>query len=333
MALPPVLIKVAKVAITEPKLTFKVIKMALSAIVIFAVISFSIPIMIAAIIPAPFLSQHKDQKTMIEDCINAANQKYEVSLDFNYVVSVLSDIKKNNYKDLTKSEIDKVIGYFVYQSGTKTVTVQKRKVDKDGNVDYETETYEKPVYSVKDIITVAQELEKQKIAKENEIMGFVKMSQKVVIQTDSQLPNFQERNVNMNVSPDEYKGISNYRDYLTGNYEGVNENFLQRLGALAKGLNTKIEVTSGYRSIEYQKQICEETLREKAILGYYRGANGGIYNSQGQCMVAAPGGSMHNYRLAVDVAYPATTISDSTLKKFGIYRPMDYENWHFQPMQ
>src|SRR5690606_38693214 len=80
--------------------------------------------------------------------------------------------------------------------------------------------------------------------------------------------------------------------YLKGKIEGINEVLAQRLAQLAKDKGKTIEITSGYRSIEQQQALWEKS------------------DKTGK-MVAKPGSSAHNHRIAVDVAGWIQNLSDA----------------------
>lgn len=91
------------------------------------------------------------------------------------------------------------------------------------------------------------------------------------------------------------------------------------------------EIASGYRSNEAQAILVLEAIRDNQ--GYYE-LNGGAYNANGQCMVAPAGASWHNYKVAVDVASEwAKSLTNEYLAPFGLFKPMDYEPWHIQPIE
>ena len=50
-------------------------------------------------------------------------------------------------------------------------------------------------------------------------------------------------------------------------------------------------------------------------------------------MVAAPGTSPHEDDLAIDGDLRIEAISNYTLARFGLCRPMGYEPWHIQPIE
>jgi hypothetical protein len=59
-----------------------------------------------------------------------------------------------------------------------------------------------------------------------------------------------------------------------------------------------------------------------------------VYNKKGQCIVAAPGNSNHNYRIALDCeTEKIKAYSNATFEKYGLRRPMAHEPWHIEPIE
>jgi len=115
-----------------------------------------------------------------------------------------------------------------------------------------------------------------------------------------------------------YPKESNIGEWLCGpgNLTGCKSWFLMRLAALAKDYGSKMEITSGYRSIDEQKAIWDNTPASMR----------GIY-------VALPGYSKHNYGVAVDVSGCYRKLANIDLAKYGLYKPMSYEDWHIEPIE
>lgn len=105
---------------------------------------------------------------------------------------------------------------------------------------------------------------------------------------------------------------------LTGKFNGQyapHDWFVNRLNTLALAHGKKINILSGYRTIEEQKILFANS------------------NGSGK-MVARPGYSRHNVGLAVDVTDDwALKLGNTELAKFGLYKPMDWENWHIEPLE
>ena len=123
--------------------------------------------------------------------------------------------------------------------------------------------------------------------------------------------------VRSSVNPDDYKPSELFR--LNGikdsDFDGLEPNTLSNLKAMgaeyADTYGKKIQVNSAFRSIEEQQKL-KDTLGSKA---------------------AAPGKSMHNYGLAVDIN---TTDADAAeysglFDKYKFTRPVRGETWHVEP--
>ena len=100
---------------------------------------------------------------------------------------------------------------------------------------------------------------------------------------------------------------------ITGEY-ACHDWFLNRLNNLARDSNKKIEIFSGYRSFELQQQLFNDS------------------DKSGR-MVAKAGTSRHNAGLAVDCTGWVCKLNNKDLAKYGLYKPMDYENWHIEPIE
>jgi exopolysaccharide biosynthesis protein len=102
-----------------------------------------------------------------------------------------------------------------------------------------------------------------------------------------------------------------------------------RLAYLASVKGQRLPVTSGFRSTEEQVDSAEDALNEHP--DYYQTEDGRVYNKKGQVMVSAPGQSSHNWGYAVDSFNTwLSKISDRELRKYGLCKPMSYENWHVE---
>ena len=107
--------------------------------------------------------------------------------------------------------------------------------------------------------------------------------------------------------------------------------FKARLAAMAAELGIVFTIVRGSVTTAEQQMIADLKLRQNP--GWVRKPNGAIYNQRGQCMVAAPGTSPHEDDLAIDGDNRIEAISNYTLAKFGLCRPMGYEPWHIQPIE
>ena len=109
--------------------------------------------------------------------------------------------------------------------------------------------------------------------------------------------------------------------------------FADRLNNLAKALGGTLSITSGFRSIDSQINLIQRYYKN----GGYTIGSGGKLIKNGKTMVARPGYSKHQTGIAVDVSNSGIgakirKMSNSQLKKYGLYKPMSYESWHVQPI-
>lgn len=102
---------------------------------------------------------------------------------------------------------------------------------------------------------------------------------------------------------------------LTGDTD-INQVFAGRIAALSEDREKIANITSGYRSVSEQQAIWDNTPPERR--GKY---------------VAAPGHSRHQYGLAADVNGWLLYMTNYQLEKYGLYKPMPYENWHIEPVE
>jgi hypothetical protein len=99
---------------------------------------------------------------------------------------------------------------------------------------------------------------------------------------------------------------------VTGDVQGLNMTFIQRLAKLSASVGQAYNVGSGYR-----------TMAEQARL--YAAYKAGV---PGQAQAAAPGLSKHNYGLASD----GPQWGNQNPGRFGLRYPMSYEPWHIEPI-
>ena len=114
----------------------------------------------------------------------------------------------------------------------------------------------------------------------------------------------------------EYK-VKSSSSMLTGKIGGqytIHPWYQNRLNNLARDYGKKINIYSGYRSVELQRQLFNNSDRSGK-------------------MVAPPGKSRHNVGLAVDCDGWATELNNTQLAKYGLYKPMSWENWHIEPIE
>ena len=103
--------------------------------------------------------------------------------------------------------------------------------------------------------------------------------------------------------------------WMTGDIEGLDPQLVEKLENLAKGIGETIFITSGYRTLGEQQKLWDES------------------DKSGK-WVARPGESKHNMGLAVDVGNETIrAMTNDELAQYGLYKPMDYENWHLEPIE
>lgn len=123
--------------------------------------------------------------------------------------------------------------------------------------------------------------------------------------------------VSTSLNPDDYSVTDLFTLHNTSTLDvnGLEPNVLSNFKAMAAEYNDvygkKIQINSAFRSFEEQAEL-------KAKLGN---------------MAAAPGSSMHNYGLAVDInSSDADNASKAGLfQKYGFHRPVAGEAWHVEP--
>lgn len=120
---------------------------------------------------------------------------------------------------------------------------------------------------------------------------------------------------------------------LTGDTD-IHPWFAWRLDQFAKATGQNIKINSGYRSYDEQVAIANSVLKNNKANGYYMGSNGAVYNSQGLMRVAPPGRSRHQVGLAVDTSNAYMKgLSNTQLEKYGIWRSVKGESWHYEPIE
>lgn len=106
--------------------------------------------------------------------------------------------------------------------------------------------------------------------------------------------------------------------------------FLERLNKLATSYGKNLNVTSGYRSTEYQSKLFADALKKYGS------------ESAARKWVAKPGGSRHETGLAADIDGTSGSGSNSwfrsqanndILSKFGLWKPLSNENWHVEAIE
>ena len=107
------------------------------------------------------------------------------------------------------------------------------------------------------------------------------------------------------------------------------DNVAAMMAAAAQELGGTMQIYSGYRSVERQRELWEAALVR--------------YGSPeaARKWVAPPGNSMHNVGKAVDLRWNGQTIqygspiSDwmaANMSRFGLTRPLSNEGWHVEPV-
>jgi len=108
------------------------------------------------------------------------------------------------------------------------------------------------------------------------------------------------------------------KNMLTGKISGElapHAWYLNRLNNLATAHNKKLNIFSGYRSFELQQQLFNNS------------------DKTGR-MVAPAGRSRHQAGLAIDCDTKwVTELTNEELAKYGLHKPMSYENWHIEPIE
>lgn len=114
---------------------------------------------------------------------------------------------------------------------------------------------------------------------------------------------------------DELTTLQKFFNFISGKKDNVSSTLLDRLETLGKAKGKTINISSGYRTIEEQTTLWNNS------------------DKSGK-MVAEPGKSRHNYGLAVDVSDNwIKQMSSKELEKYGLHKPMSYENWHIEPIE
>jgi hypothetical protein len=101
-----------------------------------------------------------------------------------------------------------------------------------------------------------------------------------------------------------------------GHVSGFVPAFEAALNKLLKA--TGLTVNSGYRSNERQAELFAAAVRK--------------YGSEAAARkwVAPPGKSKHNHGVAADLGGNLSVLNDALLRKYGLYRPMQWEPWHVE---
>lgn len=106
-------------------------------------------------------------------------------------------------------------------------------------------------------------------------------------------------------------------------------NVARMISASDREFGGSLVIYSGYRSIEHQRRLYEDALAR--------------YGSEREARrwVAPPGGSMHNFGLAVDLRHNGVRVEygqkisnwmTTNLARFSLYRRLSNEGWHVEPV-
>jgi hypothetical protein len=114
------------------------------------------------------------------------------------------------------------------------------------------------------------------------------------------------------------KGVADttlINEWVSGATQNVDPVFLTRLAKLAKDKGQKIDIQDGFRTFDEQNALYEAS-------------------DKSGTMVAAPGRSRHEVSLAIDAGSDwVKQLSTDELEKYGLHKPMDYEDWHIEPTE
>lgn len=99
---------------------------------------------------------------------------------------------------------------------------------------------------------------------------------------------------------------------------GLSPGFATSINSLIRASGGKVWLVSGYRSVERQTQLWNAAVKK--------------YGSEkaARKWVAPPGRSRHNHGIAADLGGDLK-LAAKLAAQFGLYRPMSWEPWHFEP--
>lgn len=97
-------------------------------------------------------------------------------------------------------------------------------------------------------------------------------------------------------------------------YTGMDSEFARRLRQMITDSGGRISVNSGYRSVEEQQILWDNS-------------------DKSGTWVAAPGSSNHNWGVAADLGFSADgeEWAHANAARYGLSFPMSYEPWHIEP--
>jgi hypothetical protein len=135
-------------------------------------------------------------------------------------------------------------------------------------------------------------------------------------------------NPNASSSSDDGKA-GEYKNYILSKYTNLkgdtdmHEFLAQRISNLASAYGKSVDVTSGWRSAQEQQRLITE----------WRQRNPGASDTERRKWVADPGQSKHDIGLAADLAGWIKQVPAAELAKYGLWKPMSNEDWHFEPIE
>jgi len=146
----------------------------------------------------------------------------------------------------------------------------------------------------------------------------VKSQVECVVKTTTNNNTYSNTNIKVNTSINKSTTQYGEKNFLTGKVTGElapHGWYLNRLNNLARDYNEKLNVYSGYRSFELQRQLFNDSDRSGKF-------------------VAPAGKSRHQVGLAVDIDSKwVKELNNKQLAKYGLYKPMSYEDWHIEPVE
>ena len=101
--------------------------------------------------------------------------------------------------------------------------------------------------------------------------------------------------------------------------QGLDSAFQTAINQLIAAAGGKVWINSGYRSPERQAELFAAAVKK--------------YGSEAAARkwVAPPGRSRHNMGIAADLGGDLE-LAARLAPQFGLYRPMSWEDWHFEPV-
>jgi hypothetical protein len=97
----------------------------------------------------------------------------------------------------------------------------------------------------------------------------------------------------------------------------------ERLNNVSKAYGKSLSINSGFRSDAEQMQLIAD----------WKAKHPGASEEERRKWVADPGRSNHGVGIAADISGWLQDLSANDLAKYGLYRPMSWEPWHFEPIE